>query len=538
MHNSYIYQLEKSLYDGYLIPVIYFVLMTVVAFQDHVFADWDASMHYFSGLDIYRGNGYRGWASHFWPPLFPVLTGLLAKLAPAVEFIKLISVISASLLLLLVYTFVYKLSESRTAAWLAQLPLVTNTLFIQLSVQVENHMLDSLFYILSILLLIKSLEGGNGYRYLFVGIVCGLAGLTRYTSYSLLPAFVLTVFFFYPFRRAVSYATCLMLGFTLMSSPWWIVNYFDNGSPFATWQYMNIGIGVFSVAHNKWVWCWDGINGFNSGVDIFLYAPGAYIVNFLRNILKSLVWIIYRGQTVGLLCLIAGGFLIYNNYYKRERSLLRSKIFVPVLICFGCYLLLVSQAFVFSEVFLSWLVLIVVYGTFAIYKQRSMFIRIKPVYKRCAMATIVLGIGIDIANGSRQLSYYFNQDHGMEENTQVADLLKSIDNNIRERVIMCFHPARAYYLGCKYVTLPLYYRGGLSGLISFKNMSEKVKTQAARFPSTISNDDLKADYLIYDVRATICLPQFSFLLQRGSPRIPENFRLVYLSDKVAVYRIN
>ncbi|GAA0559791.1 hypothetical protein GCM10009415_47230 [Chitinophaga japonensis] len=167
-----------------------------------------------------------------------------------------------------------------------------------------------------------------------------------------------------------------------------------------------------------------------------------------------------------------------------------------------------------------------------------MFIRIKPVYKRCAMATIVLGIGIDIANGSRQLSYYFNQDHGMEENTQVADLLKSIDNNIRERVIMCFHPARAYYLGCKYVTLPLYYRGGLSGLISFKNMSEKVKTQAARFPSTISNDDLKADYLIYDVRATICLPQFSFLLQRGSPRIPENFRLVYLSDKVAVYRIN
>src|SRR5690606_10816056 len=121
----------------------------------------------------------------------------------------------------------------------------------------------------------------------------------RYTSYALLPAFVLTMFFFHPFRRAAGYALLIVLGFSLVSSPWWIVNYLYNGSPFATWQYMNIGMGIFASGGNKWWWCWSGVNAYNSVRDIFLQAPVPYILNFCKNLPKGIALTIYRGQLTG-----------------------------------------------------------------------------------------------------------------------------------------------------------------------------------------------------------------------------------------------
>ncbi|HEU4554738.1 MAG TPA: glycosyltransferase family 39 protein [Chitinophaga sp.] len=528
--------LKRSLYNGFLIPVIHFILIAIIASRFHLLADCDATNHYFSGIDIFRGNGYNGWASHFWPPLFPVLIGLLAKVAPAFEAIKLISTVASALLLLVVYKYVLWLVGSRTAAWVAQLLTVTNFLFLQLSVQIENHMLDSLWYILAVFLLLRYLENGSWQKFLLAGIVCGLAGLTRYTSYALLPAFMIIMFFFYPFKRAAWYAGCILLGFAIVSAPWWIVNYRVNGSPFATWQYMNIGLGVFSNSETRWSWSWSGIDQFNSVADVFLYAPGKYIANFCYNVAKSMGLILYRGQLLGCFC-IAALFVYSRLHYKSVVSWLRSSMFLPLGIIFVCYLVLVSQAFVFGEVYLSWYILLIIYGTFAGYKLWPLLYRLKPASKKALINLVLLAAFLDIGYAAWQLKGYLYNTRGIEENAQVMAALRQQDQDISDKILMCFHPARAYHLGTKFLMLPLYYTGDLNGLVTYQHMSRKVREQASRFPCTMDVNHVKADYLVYDPLAMLCLPQFSFLLHAGDPRIPRNFQLVYLSAKVAVYKI-
>jgi len=530
-------RLKSWLYSGFLIPAVYLLPIVIIAGSYHLLADCDATMHYFSGIDIFRGNGYNGWASHFWPPLYPVLLGLLAQVSPGFEVSRLISVVAAVLLLLIVYQFVYRLTANRLAACLAQLLVVTNFMFLQLSVQVENHMLDSLFYLLAILMLLQYLKNGNGYRFFLTGLVCGLAGLTRYTSYSLLPAFMLTVFCFYPFRRAAAYAACILAGFVLVSCPWWWINYLRNGSPVATWQYMNIGLGVFSNSETRWSWSWSAINRFNSVGDIFLQAPGKYIGNFFFNVIKSFGLIIYRGQVTGTLC--AAAIVLYlAQYFSRNLLVLRTRRVLPLVIAFACYLLLVCQAFVFSEVFLSWVLLLIIYGTAAGYKLRPLFYQFRSARKRSLMMILLFAVCFDLAYASWQLRAYLHNNNGIEDNARIMAVLKQHDPDISEKLLMCYHPGRAYHLGSKFLMLPLYYNGDLNGLVTYRDLNARARQQAPRFPCNIDANNVKANYLVYDHVAAGCLPQYSFLMQPGDSRIPRNFQLLYLSADAAVYKIN
>lgn len=529
---------KKALYNGLLIPLLYGICAAIVAHQHSLFSEFDGAMHYFSGMDIYNGNGYRGWGSHFWPPLYPLLTGALAMWMDGPAAGELISVASAALLLWVAHRFVYRLTGNDVIACLAQLLIATNYTFVLLSIKSENHMLDSLFYVWAILLLLQSLDQEKGTRYFVVGLVCGLAGLSRYTSYSLVPAFVITLFFFYPPRRAILLGMYLLAGFILVSAPWWILNYQYNGSPVSTWQYMNIGKGVFSDEGSKWWWYWDGIDTVRSVSDIVLQAPVAYMANFLRNVAKSIYLIVFKSQLTGMICLASLGYYIFRQHNRYGVQFLRERLFLPVLIALVCYIMLVSQAFVFSEVFLSWLVLVVIYGAYAIYRLNPGIRLFGQSYRPVILALVALIIGLDVVYTSWQLNRYMKNAFGLEENRQIVAAIKAHDSNLDQRLVMSFHPARAYYLGSSFIMLPPYYKGDVSGLVSFQGMSFKVKDHAPRFPSTINVNNLKVDYLIYDRVAAGYLSQFSFLLDKNSHRIPSNFQLVYLSSDVAVYKIN
>lgn len=530
--------MKKILYKGLLIPLVYGVCMAIVVHQHNLFADFDGAMHYFAGEDIYRGNGYRGWGSHFWPPLYPLLSGALGRWMDGAEAARLISVISAALLLWVAHRFVYQLSQNNAVACLAQLLVATNFIFVMLSIKAENHMLDALFFVLAILLLLQSLKKDNTAPYFLTGVVCGLAGLSRYTSYSLIPAFILTLFCFYPPRRAVIHAVVILAGFLLISSPWWTLNYLDNGSPLSSWQYMNIGAGVFCGNGSKWWWYWSGIDRVQSVTDIVLQRPGAYLANFSRNLVKSIYLIVVKGQLTGIVCLVSLVFLIYTAYRNQRVLLLRDRPFLPVLITLVCFIILVSQAFVFDEVFISWLVLVIIYGTFAMYRLNLGARLFGRSYRPVMLSVIVLVIGFDVCYTNWQLNHYMADVTGMEDNREIVAAIKAHDDNMEHKVVMSFHPARAYYLGSAFVMLPPYYKGDLPGLITYQGMSFKVRDHAPRYPSTVNVNDLKVDYLIYDKWAAKCLPQFSFLLSKNNARIPAGFQLVYLSPRAAVYKIN
>lgn len=537
----FVYAVTKTLHNGLLIPFIYCICIISVSYQRTLFANFDGVFLYFSGQELIEGNGYRGWGSHFWPPLYPLLTGTLSRWIDGPQAGSIISAVAASLLLYVAYRFVYILSGNRTVACLGQLLVALNHAFMVLSVESENHMLDSLFFVLAIYLLIRALEKkDHAYPYFVVGMVCGLAGLTRYTSYSLLPAFVLTLLCFYPVRRALLLSLCIIAGFALISSPWWVINYIDNGSPLASWQYVNVGSGVFSTsAEKKRWWWWSGIDSFGSIAEIIQYAPGQYFRNFCRNVVKCFYLIITNGQLSGVICVIAIAIFLLRQYRQHAIQYWRTRTFLPVIITLACFIALVSQAFVFKDVFLNWLVLVPVYGVFAIYRLTGET-RLSVHRYRWAILTIVtIIIALDLSYSGRQLGNYMNKISGLEENAEVVAALKKYDNNIDQKLIMARHPGRAFHLGSKFVLLPPYYKEvGLDGLLVFQGMSQKVRDHIPRFPANIDVNDLKVDYLIYDPRASVMLPQFSFLMQKNDPRIPPNFHLVYLSDKVAVYRIN
>lgn len=538
MLNQILDLVKKALYNGLLIPLLYGISMGIVAHQHQLFIDFDGAMAYFSAQDIYNGNGYRGWGSHFWPPLYPLLTGALARYIDGPDAAELISVVSAALLLWVMHRFVYKLSGNNVIACLAQLLIATNYTFVLLSIKSENHMIDSLFYVWAILLLLQNLDKEARRRYFLVGIVCGLAGLSRYTSYSLMPAFIVTLFCFYPPRRAMLSGIRLLAGFMIISAPWWIINYRTNGSPFSTWQYMNIGAGVFSGNGSRWWWYWSGIDTVQSVTGIILQAPGAYLLNFLRNVVKSCYLIVFKSQLTGMFCIASLGYFIFRQYSGHKPPVLRERHFLPVLIALVFYILLVSQAFVFSEVFLSWLVLVVIYGTFAIYRLNLGIRLFGPSYRPVMLSAIVLIIGADLFYTNWQLNIYIKSVSGLEENRQIVEAIKAHDNDLDQKLVMSFHPARAYYLGSGFIMLPPYYEGDVNGLVTYQGMSFKVRDHAPRFPATVNVNDLQVDYLIYDKRAAGLLPQFAFLLERSSSRIPSNFQLVYLSAGVAVYKIN
>ncbi|WP_298741166.1 glycosyltransferase family 39 protein [uncultured Chitinophaga sp.] len=530
--------MKKILYNGLLIPVLYGICMTIVADKHYGFVEFDGAMHYFAGEDIFRGNGYRGWGSHFWPPLFPLLSGILGRWLDGATAARMISVLSASFLLWIAHRFVYKLSQNHVVACLAQLLIATNFMFVLLSIKAENHMLDTLFYVLAIFLLLQSLEKDSTARFFITGLVCGLAGLSRYTSYSLVPAFACTVFCFYPSRLAFRYALVILAGFILVSSPWWAVNYLDNGSPLSTWQYMNVGAGVYSGAGSRWWWYWSGIDHVQSIGDIIAQRPGDYLLNFSRNVVKSILYIVAKSQLTGIICIASLFLLMYRGYRSRGVLLWRDRLFLPVLVALAVYILLVSQAFVFGEVFLSWIVLVMIYGVYAIYRLRPATGFFRKNYRPVMLSVIVLVVVVDVCYTNWSLNNYMTDAAGIEENGQIAAAIKAQEGNLEHKVVMTLHPARAYYLRSRYVMLPPYYEGDLNGLITYQGMSFKVRDHAPRFPSTLNVNDLKVDYLIYDRWAATCLPQFSFLLHKNSNRIPASFQLVYLSQAVAVYKIN
>jgi hypothetical protein len=111
------------------------------------------------------------------------------------------------------------------------------------------------------------------------------------------------------------------------------------------------------------------------------------------------------------------------------------------------------------------------------------------------------------------------------------------DPAIATKYIMAVHPARAYYAGARYLSIPTFYDGPLDGIVSYEGLPERVKTYAPKYPTTTPDSDLKADYLIYDTSCKGSLPQFSFLLDEESTQIPANFKRLYKSSDVAVYEI-
>jgi hypothetical protein len=516
------------------IPLLYAVILIPLFFLHDTFEEWDGVMQFFAGREILTGFGYNGWTSHFWPPLYSLLIGIGSLFIPGFEAAKLISIIASILLLYVAYEFAMELSNETKVGLLTQLFLILNPLYVLSSFQAENHMLDSFFFVFGLLLFLKSLKKPNNRTFFVTGLICGFAGLSRYTSYTLVPIEIIVLFLFLDHKKSIKYSLMLVFGFTLINLPWWYYNTIINGSPLHTWQYMNIGFGVtqtINISPEKW-W-WSEQSKFNGILDIISAMPFAYFKNFARNVIKSGMWLVVSAGVLAPFTIPA----IFESCIT-----LKPEIVLTLLGLLTLFVALVSQAFVFDQVFLSWSVVMTVLSVMFLLKFVGMCQNQYQFLARCRLVILVI-VSLSVAGlaltSYRIVSYINDKNDGGElaDNDLVTKAIRKYDSNIETKYIMAIHPARAYYAGSKFLMIPLYYQGTVEGLVAYEGLSDRVITYAPKYPSVMANSDLRADFIIYDIATQRYLPQFSYLLNPSSDKIPENFRVVYQSKQAVVYEI-
>lgn len=498
---------------------------------------------YFSGKEILNGKGYHGWTSHFWPPLFPILIGILSKLFSGFTAGKLISIVSSALLLYVSYDLSITLTGNIEIAILTQVFLLLSPLFFRESLQAHNHMLDAMLFISGTTLFIKFFTHPSPLIFIAIGIVCGLSGLTRFTSYALL-ALPSSFFFYYNIHDATILAISFWVGFSIISFPWWIYNFLRNGSPIYNWDHLNVHVGVipneYGTSLHALFQCADQSN-LNSIIDIIRSYPQNYIRNIYRNLRSCFYWLM---KSAGVMApFVIPGF--FQGFFSLQTQ--------NWLILYGIltlYILVISQAYVSDYYLLSCSPIITVISIIFLLNFLSLFLEEYPklinYHFRDIIIILLLIAGLIVI--MRRIKEYLreNQDglYYLADLKQVTQALISYDPIINTKVIMAIDPIRAYYAGSKFLSTPLVYGGDVKGLVSYQGMGDRIKKYAPKYPADMEEENLRADYIIYtrtpeDLPTNFLhdLPQYKFLLEPKSKKIPDNFSLIYESSNVVAYEV-
>jgi 4-amino-4-deoxy-L-arabinose transferase-like glycosyltransferase len=524
--------------------LLFLAVALVLGARHTVLEEWDGAQYIFAAREMAQGAGYSGWASHFWPPLFPLLILALSPLMSAFAAGKLISVIAAALLLLVSYYLAVELSGNRKVALASQLLIATSPLFVGASFQCENHMLDSLFYVSAILLLIVSLRKRKMRRFMAAGACAGLAGLSRYTSLSFVPAAIVAILRLRQSRsshpltpkRKLAACTAFAASFLLVEGPWLIANHRLNGSPIATWQYLNVGLSVmprvWPITRMQWWWLYQ--EQIRSLDGVIAASQLGYLGNLMATLRAAEAMVRHDNGWIGLPGLL--GILALPWLLPGDKAIV-SRWRIPV-IAAACYVALVCQAFVFGEVFLSFSVLLGIAATLLL--RRLAQLPSWPTRVRMgAVAVVLLALlAGNVAQSSRNTAEYLQNtgDDGELVGTPEITRILQADPQISDKYVMALHGGRAYYAGSRYLCIPLYFRGDDPvALVTYGGLPEAVRHWAPRYPFRPMVD--RADYLIFDSAALRYLPQFSYLMDPRTRRVPTRWKAIYAAPGVVAWKV-
>jgi len=444
-------------------------------YSHDIFEEWDGVLHYFSGLNFWESFVYKGWASHFWPPLQPLIISLGDPLVMG----KIVALLSG--LLVIIYSYLESLrnSLSRSESILVLIFVASSSTFLLAFSVVENHALETGFALLGVTFFFLSSESK---KYLVVSAVfIALAGLVRYTSY----IYALVLAFACLFRadkKGFYDAALFSIIFVLVSSVWWLPNYFINGSPLATWQYLNVGSRIYPGGSFEW-W-WHGQNDYKDLSDLIFRHPILFIENFIKNIAYGLV-IVAKGLTSHWLTsfLLIATFIYCSITKRKYIFLFFKKNFL--IVCAGTgYILLCSIAFVFHDALLPVMMMGTVFLGIFLLK-----------YFRYGAALLLLASISNAALSYIDASTYL--DYQDDRGGQLASLTEVNDVLIKDKasLISSIHPARAYYAETGWIMFPLYGVSSLCQVIDY-SFSDKVYSYAPKHPVDLNRKSLSISHLV------------------------------------------
>jgi hypothetical protein len=487
-----------------------------------VFDEWDGVMHYYSGKHLIETGRYKGWASHFWPPLQSLLISLGNPLLTG----KLVAVFSGIIVLfsansILLHFYVSKYWRSLIIVSLMSLPF-----FIRYFSIVENHALETAFYLLTISFYFKFKASKHNYHLIICSILCAAAGLVRYTSYTL--ALAIGIFLLlYSARKSKNFFIFSAV-FIFVSSIWWIPNYLMNGSPLATWQYLNVGSHVATMHSEEW-W-WGGQNEHEGFLSIITTYPSEYIQNFLKNIIMSIALIFSSLSALQITLAIVPFLIAIKLAYDQKEFLNNNDVFF-VMFSIVLYILLCSTAFVFFEALLPVIILsvLILYTCLSKYKNNKLI--------NISIYTFLL---LNLIGSYVVIDRYLKDQSTTTQLFEYDIVTKAIkeDSKTAEATIMSIHPAHGFYTQYNWIIAPLAGVNNICDVLKY-NVSDKVFNYAPKSNINAKRENLFIDYLIITRGLA---KRWAFVNEdleiTDHNECPIYLREVYRSEGVAVYSQN
>ncbi len=500
-------------------------------FQHDIFEEWDGVMHYYSGQIIWDKGIYIGWASHFWPPLQPLLVGF-GKNPLLIG--KVLALLSGVSILFCTYFLLIGHGVSKLTAFIGVLFLLTNKHFLLQSIQVENHALEAAFFIGGVLVFSFFLKKPDYKLIVCCAVLVALAGLVRYTSYSLALAIALYMLYSsYPKRQSLKYTFIFCLIFCLVSLFWWVPNLLLNGSPLATWQYLNIGKAVYPSSGSQWWWS-EQIN-YESTLQLIKAYPLEYLENLGSNVLKSIRLLIESASSAKPIGYVLCIFLFFVFFRERQVKAFKklSEGVKFLLFVSSLYVFLCSNAFVFTAALYPVLVvfwILLVLGSSTLLVQRSSYLI--SVFLIANLMLSVLAVNTYVSNQRAD-------DGGQLASLQEVNSILSQDECISKKVVMSSHPARAYYSGSKWVMFPDAGYDDLCSLIRFE-FPQRIKEYVPKIPVDLPLNQLRPNYLIVDLKLQNKIGIINDQMQfEASTHCDNQVERIYYnpSSQVALFRV-
>lgn len=305
-----------------------------------------------------------------------------------------------------------------------------------------------------------------------------------------------------------------------------------------TWEHMNVGYGIFNDQWKRWWWK-DQAN-FRSVWEIFRLSPSQYVINVCHNLKDALALL---AESAGILApfFMAGVFeCMVSN---------KSKPWLILLGVLSVQCLMESQARIPPYGLLGWVPTIAIvsvgFTSGFLNRCKERYSVIGRYHLGILIWIVLVSFGLGLLSHEIDLWFRTEDSNGtIADQESVTVALKSYDPDLSKKCIMAVNPGPAYFAGSKYLATPLYFEGTVEDMVCYRGLSERVKEYAPKSPSSMPLSQLRADYLVYTRGhdeippwAYRDLPQFSFLLDPLSPKIPKSFSLVYASPRVVVYEI-
>ena len=487
----------------WIVPFLLLLILLFVSPYHDTWEEWDGVMQYFAGQEIISGQGYTGWASLFWPPGYPIILGVLSPFISGFVAGKGISIICAIVFIWLVYEFSMHITQDTNIAIASQVFTITISLFFLSSIMAQSHMLSATLFFASIVAFLKAEEKQDRNWFFLTGLLIGLAGLIRYENYILILA--MGIYLLFKAKDNWKKLIYLLIGFILISSPWWIYNTIENGSPIYNAQYLNVGNGIYETkGMNTDEWWWNDCAEYDSLNTLILNNP----LDFLHNMAINLISIVS--------IILSISFVLLFGLCEVAKN--RSK-YLFLILCFILFCLFVSIAFIVPRLFLGWIGIIAVL-TIKFVKETS---------KNYFIPTFLLILCIMAVLTYLEVSDYLKYDDidsaQLSKYREIVELLKT-DPNIKDKYVVSTHPAFAYYSGSKYAMLPQYFEGDFRDLENYNFPEEIIKAN----PSYPSNERIIADYVIFQ-KITDITPNTEYMNENTT-----NFIIIYETDLVLVLK--